>query len=90
MRRATPLRPPLIEPAPPPTPLQVRLPAGADGSTGVPVDEARLSVVLWRAEAVAGVLEVNGRTLAVTRADEAAGLLWGAGPKALMRRDFRG
>ncbi|GBF95600.1 hypothetical protein Rsub_08582 [Raphidocelis subcapitata] len=70
--------------------MQVRLLTSADSSLGGSVDDVRLSVVLWRAEAVAGVVEINGRTLAVTRADEAAGLLWGAGPKALMRRDFRG
>jgi len=63
------------------------------GPQGVPLtatmEDTPLIVSLWRSDAVAGVVELNARTLAVTRADDAAGLMFGAGSKALLRRDFR-
>ncbi|KIY97575.1 hypothetical protein MNEG_10388 [Monoraphidium neglectum] len=62
--------------------------AAAAGIEAPRPQDARLRVVLWRADAVAGVVEVSGGPagLAVTRADDAAGLIFGACPKALLKR----
>jgi hypothetical protein len=69
---------------------QVRLLTGPDGAPlAASVEDTQLIVTLWRSNAVAGVVELNGRTLAVSRADDVAGLMFGAGAKALLRRDFR-
>jgi len=51
-------------------------------------EKAVLEVVLWRADAVAGVVEVD-RELKITRADAAAGLLFGVNHRALLKKDFR-
>jgi hypothetical protein len=61
---------------------------GGRGPPPPPPRGGRLRVVLWRADAVAGVVEVSGGPagLAVTRADDAAGLIFGACPKALLKR----
>lgn len=59
------------------------LTSGGEGS-----ERAALDVVLWRADAVAAVLEVDGQ-LEVSRADAAAGLLFGVAHRALLKKDFR-
>lgn len=53
-----------------------------------PGDGASLSLVLWRADAVTAVMELD-RNLSVVRADPAAGLLFGVSAKALIKKDFR-
>jgi hypothetical protein len=63
--------------------------AGAAASAADAAADAQLQVVLWRSDVVAGVAEVDGRSLAVTRADEAVGLMFGGGAKALAKKDFR-
>lgn len=58
-------------------------------------EEARLSVLLWRADALAGVVEVAssggsgaGAGLAVVKADPVAGLIFGTGARGLYKRDL--
>jgi hypothetical protein len=47
-----------------------------------------LQVVLWRADALVSLLELDG-SLAVASADAAAGVLLCCGSKGLVKRDFR-
>lgn len=69
---------------------------GSDGSKeddgGEGEDEGSasiaLQVVLWRADVLVSILELDGG-LTVARADPVAGLMLGLGPKALLKRDFR-
>jgi hypothetical protein len=51
-------------------------------------ERVALEVTLWRADAVAAVIEVDNQ-LEVTRADAAAGLLFGISHRALLKRNFR-
>jgi len=68
------------------------LPAAAGGavnsSEAAAEEHLTLEVTLWRADALVGSVEVD-RGLAVTRADEAAGLLFGVDPGVLLKRDMR-
>ena len=65
------------------------LPAAKGGLALTACRRSATQVVLWRADAVAGVAELDGRSFSVTRADEAVGLMFGGGPKALLKKDFR-
>lgn len=56
----------------------------AQGSEQVP----QLQVVLWRADALVSMLELDAG-MVVARADATSGLLLGLGPKALLKKDFR-
>lgn len=51
-------------------------------------EEATLQLVLWRADALAAIVELD-KSLAVVRADAAAGLLFGVSSKQLIKKDFR-
>ncbi len=55
----------------------------ADGLASIPV----LEVQLWAADQLSAVVEVD-RRLVISRADAAAGLLFGLGAKALLRKRF--
>mgnify|MGYP001811048001 CR=1 FL=1 len=65
---------------------------GASGGVGEAdqddFENASLQVVLWRSDALVAMLELDAR-LSVARADPAAGLMVGLGPKALLKKDFR-
>lgn len=62
----------------------------ADGQEagGAAAEKAPLEVVLWRADAVAAVVEVDSH-LEITRADAAAGLLFGVSHRSLIKRSFK-
>jgi hypothetical protein len=51
-------------------------------------ERAALEVVLWRSDALTAVIEVDSN-LMVSRADAAAGLLFGVSYRALLKKDFR-
>ncbi|KAI8467685.1 MAG: hypothetical protein J3K34DRAFT_523567 [Monoraphidium minutum] len=51
-------------------------------------EEVQLHLVLWRADALTAVIELD-RNLSVVRADAAAGLLFGISSKLLLKKDFR-
>lgn len=60
----------------------------ADGDAPAPEGErVAIEVTLWRSDAVAAVVEVDGH-LEVTRADQAAGLLFGINHRAMVKKDF--
>jgi hypothetical protein len=65
--------------------------AGAAGSGAAALDPdstAVLSVSLWRSEGLAGLVEVDGR-LGISRAEPAAGLMFGVAHGQLLRKSFR-
>ncbi|GBF92718.1 hypothetical protein Rsub_05087, partial [Raphidocelis subcapitata] len=65
--------------------------AVAATTSGGPSDRgerAALEVVLWRADTVTAVIEVDSN-LVVSRADATAGLLFGVSHRALLKKDFR-
>ena len=62
--------------------------AAADADAAQEGERVAIEVTLWRADAVAAVVEVDGR-LEITRADPAAGLLFGVSHRALVKKDFR-
>ncbi|GBF97004.1 hypothetical protein Rsub_09801 [Raphidocelis subcapitata] len=70
--------------------LQAEVAMGAEGDAAAADagDEASLSLVLWRADAVTAVMELD-RNLSIVRADPAAGLLFGMSAKAMIKKDFR-
>jgi hypothetical protein len=51
-------------------------------------DDAVLQLVLWRADALTAVIELD-KNLGVVRADAAAGMLFGINSKAMLKKDFR-
>jgi hypothetical protein len=51
-------------------------------------EEASLQLVLWRADALAAVVELD-KALTVVRADAAAGLLFGVSSKMMINKDFK-
>jgi hypothetical protein len=50
--------------------------------------DASLQLVLWRADALSAVIELD-QALRVVRADAAAGLLFGVSSKLLVKMDFK-
>ncbi|KAI8474715.1 MAG: hypothetical protein J3K34DRAFT_518018 [Monoraphidium minutum] len=67
--------------------------AAASGGGGVPAgapaaERAAMEVTLWRAAAVAAVVEVDSR-LQIKRVDAAAGLLFGVSSRSMIKKDFR-
>ena len=62
--------------------------AAAGGDAAQQGEQASLELVLWRADSVAAIVEVDAR-LEITRADVAAGLLFGVSQRALVKKDFR-
>jgi hypothetical protein len=62
--------------------------AAAAAESGQRQERPALEVVLWRADTLSSVLEVDGQ-LEITRADTTAGLLFGVSHRALVKRDFR-
>jgi hypothetical protein len=62
---------------------------GQEGAAGGGAeDEAQLRLVLWRADAITAVIELD-KNLSVVRADPAAGLLFGLSSKLMIKKDFR-
>jgi hypothetical protein len=65
--------------------------AGAAGSGAAALDPestAVLAVSLWRSEGLAGLVEVDGK-LGISRAEPAAGLMFGVAHGQLLRKSFR-
>ena len=51
-------------------------------------ERLHIEVTLWRADAVAAVVEVDSH-MEITRAETAAGLIFGVGHRTLLKKDFR-
>jgi hypothetical protein len=51
-------------------------------------EEASLQLVLWRADALAAVVELD-KALTIVKADAAAGLLFGISSKMMVKKDFK-
>lgn len=62
--------------------------AGAAVNSAHSAGAVTIEIMLWRADTVAAVVEVDPG-MEVVRADLASGLLFGAGHRALMKKDFR-
>jgi hypothetical protein len=62
--------------------------AAGDAAQQDAAGAAALEVTLWRADAVAAVVEVDSK-LEITRADAAAGLLFGFNHRAMIKKDFK-
>ncbi len=58
---------------------------GAESGGSMSVGAAELEVQLWRADLLTAVIEVD-RHLAISRADTAAGLVFGLSSKAMLRK----